>query len=78
VDGEASLDAYAVSGNTPHCELGVGPTAPGDADDRAAHELDTLSVAFHDPEVDLYVVSHAEVRPIGLESDVLLELLFFD
>jgi hypothetical protein len=78
VRGERPLHAHAVSRNTPHSELGVGSLSSADADNRAPNELDALSVAFHDPEVDLHIVPHAEMRAIGLEPDILLSLLFFD
>jgi hypothetical protein len=75
MQGERSLHADSVCRHAPHSKVGIGACPLADAYDDATHQLDPLSVAFDDAEMDFYVVADAQVGKIGPEANVLLLLL---
>jgi hypothetical protein len=77
VQGKCPFYADTVSGDAPDSEPGVGAASLADAHDGAADQLDPLPLAFDDAKVHLHIVANPEVRKVRLETDIVLELLFF-
>jgi hypothetical protein len=78
VERKGSLNANAMGGDAPYGKVGVGASAPAHAHHGSAHQLNSFPLALDDTEMDPHIVTDPEAGVVRFQSDVVLQLLFFN
>jgi hypothetical protein len=75
VQRKSSLYTNAMRGDPSHGKIGIRAAPPAHAQDGASHQLNPLPIALNDAVMNLYIITHPEIRKIRFQPKVLFLLL---